>query len=222
MEIVSNFHADAALIRRKKRGFSVCSVAGSRSRDYQSNPHFQCGIALKRRAQCNKKRQDRCHAVSVFAVVAAHRPLRWSREKRLSVADSAQWTAGPLTIRGKCPLGCRASLSRVVYPVHRSGGEGMFFFFSSCAGCRSPGGTGEGVGRRDVGRSVPCRCAVRFRQSFRNVWGSGRRGAGARRGRGRRESRRIPGAARRQARRRAAVGRRPTERQWPRAGRRAH
>ena len=46
MEIVSNFHADAALTLRKKRGFSVCSVAGSRSRDYQSNPHFQCGIAL--------------------------------------------------------------------------------------------------------------------------------------------------------------------------------
>ena len=47
MEIVSNFPADAALTPRKKRGFSVCSVAGSRSRDYQSNPHFQCGIALK-------------------------------------------------------------------------------------------------------------------------------------------------------------------------------
>ena len=41
-----NFNADAALTLRKKRGFSVCSVAGSRSRDYQSNPHFQCGIAL--------------------------------------------------------------------------------------------------------------------------------------------------------------------------------
>ena len=129
MEIVSNFHADAALTRRKKRGFSVCSVADSRSRDYQSNPHFQCGIALKRRAQYNKKRQDRCHAVSVFVVIAAHRPLMWNREKRLSVADSAQWTAGPLTIRGKCPLGCRASLSRVVYPVHRSGGRGCSFSF---------------------------------------------------------------------------------------------
>ncbi|HJA77062.1 MAG TPA: hypothetical protein H9774_09425, partial [Candidatus Desulfovibrio gallistercoris] len=46
-EIVSNFPADAALTLRKKRGFSVCSVAGSRSRDYQSNPHFQCGIALR-------------------------------------------------------------------------------------------------------------------------------------------------------------------------------
>ena len=46
IEIVSNFHADAALTLRKKRGFSVCSVAGSRSRDYQSNPHFQCGFAL--------------------------------------------------------------------------------------------------------------------------------------------------------------------------------
>ena len=46
MEIVSDFPADAALTLRKKRGFSVCSVAGSRSRDYQSNPHFQCGIAL--------------------------------------------------------------------------------------------------------------------------------------------------------------------------------
>ena len=46
IEIVSNFNADAALTLRKKRGFSVCSVAGSRSRDYQSNPHFQCGIAL--------------------------------------------------------------------------------------------------------------------------------------------------------------------------------
>ena len=34
MEIVSNFR------------FSVCPVAGSRSRDYQSNPHFPCGIAL--------------------------------------------------------------------------------------------------------------------------------------------------------------------------------
>ena len=43
---MSNFNADAALTLRKKRGFSVCSVAGSRSRDYQSNPHFQCGIAL--------------------------------------------------------------------------------------------------------------------------------------------------------------------------------
>ena len=46
MEIVSNFHADAALTLRKKRGFSVCSVAGSRSCDYQSDPHFPCGIAL--------------------------------------------------------------------------------------------------------------------------------------------------------------------------------
>ena len=46
IEIVSNFNADAALALRKKRGFSVCSVAGSRSRDYPSNPHFQCGIAL--------------------------------------------------------------------------------------------------------------------------------------------------------------------------------
>ena len=46
IEIVFNFNADAALTLRKKRGFSVCSVAGSRSRDYQSNPHFQCGIAL--------------------------------------------------------------------------------------------------------------------------------------------------------------------------------
>ena len=46
IEIVSNLNADAALTLRKKRGFSVCSVAGSRSRDYQSNPHFQCGIAL--------------------------------------------------------------------------------------------------------------------------------------------------------------------------------
>ena len=46
MEIVSNFHADAALTLRKKRGFSVCSVAGSRYCDYPSNPHFQCGIAL--------------------------------------------------------------------------------------------------------------------------------------------------------------------------------
>ena len=44
---MSNFPADAALTLRKKRGFSVCSVAGSRSRDYQSNPHFQCGIALR-------------------------------------------------------------------------------------------------------------------------------------------------------------------------------
>ena len=48
IEIVSNFHADAALTLRKKRGFSVCSVAGSRSRDYQSDPHFQCGIGLER------------------------------------------------------------------------------------------------------------------------------------------------------------------------------
>ena len=32
MGIVSNFHADAALTLREKRGFSVCSVAGSRSR----------------------------------------------------------------------------------------------------------------------------------------------------------------------------------------------
>ena len=47
MEIVPNFHADAALTLRKKRGFSVCSVAGSRSRDYQSDPHFPCGIALE-------------------------------------------------------------------------------------------------------------------------------------------------------------------------------
>ena len=46
-EIVSNFPADAALTLREKRVFSVCSVAGSRSRDYQSNPHFQCGIALR-------------------------------------------------------------------------------------------------------------------------------------------------------------------------------
>ena len=45
-EIVSDFPADAALTPRKKRGFSVCSVAGRRSRDYRSNPHFQCGIAL--------------------------------------------------------------------------------------------------------------------------------------------------------------------------------
>ena len=44
IEIVSNSNADAALILRKKRGFSVCSVAGSRSRDYQSDPHFQCGL----------------------------------------------------------------------------------------------------------------------------------------------------------------------------------
>ena len=46
MGIVSNFHADATLTLREKRGFSVCSVAGSRSRDYQSDPHFPCGIAL--------------------------------------------------------------------------------------------------------------------------------------------------------------------------------
>ncbi len=46
IEIVSNFNAGAALTLRKKRAFSVCSVVGSRSRDYQSNPHFQCGIAL--------------------------------------------------------------------------------------------------------------------------------------------------------------------------------
>ena len=44
---MSNLPADAALTLRKKRGFSVCSVAGSRSRDYQSDPHFQCGIALR-------------------------------------------------------------------------------------------------------------------------------------------------------------------------------
>ena len=49
IEIVSDFHADAALTLRKKRGFSVCSVAGSRSRDYPSNPHFQCGIAQSSR-----------------------------------------------------------------------------------------------------------------------------------------------------------------------------
>ena len=47
IEIVSNFNADAALTLRKKRGFSVCSVAGSRYCDYPSNPHFQCGIALR-------------------------------------------------------------------------------------------------------------------------------------------------------------------------------
>ena len=47
MEIVSTFPADAALTRRKKHGFSMCSAAGSRSRDYQSNPHFQYGIALR-------------------------------------------------------------------------------------------------------------------------------------------------------------------------------
>ena len=47
IEIVSDFHADAARTLRKKRGFSVCSVAGSRSRDYQGDPHFQCGIALE-------------------------------------------------------------------------------------------------------------------------------------------------------------------------------
>ena len=46
MGIVSNFHADAALTLREKRGFSVCPVAGSRSHDYQSDPHFPCGIAL--------------------------------------------------------------------------------------------------------------------------------------------------------------------------------
>ena len=46
IEIVSSFPADAAITLRKKRGFSVCSVAGSRSRDDQSNPHFPCGIAL--------------------------------------------------------------------------------------------------------------------------------------------------------------------------------
>ena len=46
MEIVSNLYAGATLTLRKKRGFSVCSVAGSRSRDYQSNPHFQYGSAL--------------------------------------------------------------------------------------------------------------------------------------------------------------------------------
>ena len=168
-----------------------------------------------------KKRQDRCHAVSVFVAVAAHRPLMWSREKRLSVADSAQWTAGPLTIRGKCPLGGRASLSHVVNPVHRSGGKGCsFFLLMRAAGL--PAGRGEGVGRRDGGRSVPCRCAVRFRQSFRSVWDSGGRGAGGRRGSSRRESRQTPAVARRPARRRAGVGRRPTGTPWPRAGRRAH
>ena len=36
---------DAALTRGEKPGFSVCSVADSRSRDYPSDPHFQCGIA---------------------------------------------------------------------------------------------------------------------------------------------------------------------------------
>ena len=49
IEIVSDFHADAALTLRKKPVFSVCSVAGSRSRDYQSSPHFQWGIALNKR-----------------------------------------------------------------------------------------------------------------------------------------------------------------------------
>ena len=50
---------------------------------------------------------------------------------------------GPLSIRGKCPLGCRAALSHVVSPVRRSGGRGCSFFFSSCAACRSPGGMRE-------------------------------------------------------------------------------
>ena len=166
MEIVSNFHADAALTRRKKRGFSVCSVADSRSRDYQSNPHFQCGIALKRRAQCNEKRQDRCHAVSVFVAVAAHRPLMWSREKRLSVADSAQWTAGPLTIRGKCPLGCRASLSRVVYPVRRSGvGNVLFLFFLRWLPVSRPDGGRGREERRRTFRALPLRCTVQTKLS---------------------------------------------------------
>jgi len=40
IEIVFNFNADAALTLRKKRGFSLGSGAGSRSRDYQSNPTF--------------------------------------------------------------------------------------------------------------------------------------------------------------------------------------
>ena len=44
-EIVSNSPAEAALTLRKKRGFSVCLVAGRRSRDYQSDPHFLWGIA---------------------------------------------------------------------------------------------------------------------------------------------------------------------------------
>lgn len=45
IEIVSDLPADAALTRGEKPGFSVCSVADSRSRDYPSDPHFQCGIA---------------------------------------------------------------------------------------------------------------------------------------------------------------------------------
>ena len=50
IEFVSNLHADAALTLWKKHGFSVRSVAGSSYRDGQSNPHFQCGIALCQRA----------------------------------------------------------------------------------------------------------------------------------------------------------------------------
>ena len=46
IEIVSNFPADAALTLRKKRGFSVCSIAGSRSRDYRSNPHFNVELLM--------------------------------------------------------------------------------------------------------------------------------------------------------------------------------
>lgn len=45
METMSDLPADAALTRGEKPGFSVCSVADSRSRDYPGDPHFQCGIA---------------------------------------------------------------------------------------------------------------------------------------------------------------------------------
>ena len=43
IEIVSDLPADAALTRREKRGFSVCSVADGRSCDDPGDPHFQCG-----------------------------------------------------------------------------------------------------------------------------------------------------------------------------------
>ena len=100
-EIVSNFPADAALTARKKRGFSVCSVAGSRSRDYQSNPHFQCGIALKRQPATAEAQAgtdvsrspagsdspviaSRCHSEQTTAPLGLKRtarPVVW-REKR--------------------------------------------------------------------------------------------------------------------------------------------
>ena len=91
---MSDFPAEAALTLRKKRGFSVCSVAGSRSRDDQSNPHFQWRIALERFAFENGNRE----------AAAQRRPARTKRRDRVSSAKRHAVWCGTRALLHPCPL----------------------------------------------------------------------------------------------------------------------